>query len=374
MPQAVNFVGFWTVVVTMAASIALMGTVIALRVLPLFVRQGLRLRLAGHRGLVDAEPRPEFDHLPTALAVVAVDTSLLRGELERIAATARPEVPRKIWAPLRPWLARGQTDDFDQEIEATRRVWEWIEQVEALPSPERSRLSELGLDLDPIRRTLTDAQGAPAIDRISSLLRRFERELSAHGGDPYRTGHQNLPACLRNAATAASGTRAQREALFIALTTELHGHLFRLARSYAGTEGATEDLLQDMATALWRALPRYRGDAPVRAFALRVAYNRAISHLRRKSRTVSPAREDVERSSDPTLSLEERLERTRQCEALQRALERLGPGLREVMLMHLEGLSYADIAQVVGITEKNVSARLSRGRAALRSALAEVTP
>lgn len=57
-------------------------------------------------------------------------------------------------------------------------------------------------------------------------------------------------------------------------------------------------------------------------------------------------------------------------ERLLGAIQRLPEGHRQVVLLSLEGLSHADIAEVLGITENNVAVRLSRARRALKDLLA----
>src|SRR5687767_15328762 len=54
--------------------------------------------------------------------------------------------------------------------------------------------------------------------------------------------------------------------------------LRRLAASWERDPAAQEDLLQEILLALWRALPRFRGDASEKTFVFRVAHNRALTH------------------------------------------------------------------------------------------------
>src|SRR6185295_15457086 len=69
--------------------------------------------------------------------------------------------------------------------------------------------------------------------------------------------------------------------------------LTRLAASYTNTLSDRDDLLQEIATALWQALPRFRGECSERTFLFRIAHNRAIAHLAR-SRSQPVAGEEVE--------------------------------------------------------------------------------
>src|SRR5678815_5486792 len=59
----------------------------------------------------------------------------------------------------------------------------------------------------------------------------------------------------------------------------------RTARSYAASGAEREDLEQDIAVAIWRGLPSFRGDCSERTFVLRIAHNQALSSVtRRRSR------------------------------------------------------------------------------------------
>ena len=91
--------------------------------------------------------------------------------------------------------------------------------------------------------------------------------------------------------------------------------LARLAASYTRTTSDRDDLLQDIAMALWRALPTFRGECSERTFLFRIAHNRCLGHLSRRgtATTVDPESLEVE---DPSPSAEARLSREQQSERL----------------------------------------------------------
>ena len=63
----------------------------------------------------------------------------------------------------------------------------------------------------------------------------------------------------------------------------VHGSsLSRLAGSYVRGAGDCDDLLQEIIVAIWRALPRFRGECSERTFVFRIAHNRAIAHITRR--------------------------------------------------------------------------------------------
>lgn len=145
----------------------------------------------------------------------------------------------------------------------------------------------------------------------------------------------------------------------------VHGNgLARVVGSYASGSTEREDLVQELALALWEALPRFRGEATLKTFAYRVATNVAISHLRRR-RIHAHLNETVDESP----SAESALERSNQRHRLRLAIAGLALPLRQVVILRLEELSYAEIGGVLGITETNVSVRLTRARKQLREQL-----
>lgn len=143
--------------------------------------------------------------------------------------------------------------------------------------------------------------------------------------------------------------------------------LTRLAASYTNTPSDRADLLQEIAMALWQALPRFRGECSERTFLFRIAHNRAIAHLAR-NRSQSVAAEEVE-VHDPAPDPEAGLARKQRVERLRRAIHQLPLVYRQVITLLLEGLGYGEIAEVLGISESNVGVRLTRARQILRESL-----
>ena len=149
-----------------------------------------------------------------------------------------------------------------------------------------------------------------------------------------------------------------------------HGDaLERVAWGYVDNAPDREDLMQEILVALWRALPRFRGEASLRTFVLRVAHNRAISFaLRRRGGRF----EDLpEGRPDPAPLAEERLIDEQRRDRLFGAIRRLPEAQRQAVMLHLEGLSQREIAELQETSDNNVAVRLTRARKALRALLVE---
>ena len=142
---------------------------------------------------------------------------------------------------------------------------------------------------------------------------------------------------------------------FQAWMSEHVGVLHRIARAFAA--GADQhDLLQELMMAVWRAEPAFRGESAPATFIFRVAHNRALTwrrgEARRRWRDSQYQRLHVEESAsaDPLL------------DRLYAAIRQLEPLDRSLVLLSLEGQSYAEIAALHGLSETNVGARLTRAR------------
>lgn len=148
--------------------------------------------------------------------------------------------------------------------------------------------------------------------------------------------------------------------------------LARIAASYEARPALREELLQDIAFALWRALPAFRHEASEKTFVMRIATNRALSHIAARPPAADglDAAESVADAMPRPDELAARFETTGR---LQSAVHSLPLPLRQVMVLAFEGLANDEIATVLGLTTGNVGVRLHRGKALLKAALGETT-
>ncbi|HLK67981.1 MAG TPA: sigma-70 family RNA polymerase sigma factor [Bryobacteraceae bacterium] len=141
--------------------------------------------------------------------------------------------------------------------------------------------------------------------------------------------------------------------------------LGRLAGSHVRSASDRDDLLQEIAIALWQSLPSFRGECSERTFLFRIAHNRAIAYLTRNAPRAERADDDLE-IKDPSPDPETFLVREEGGKRLADAVRALPLLYRQVVVLMLEGLEYGEIAEVMGISESNVGVRLNRARQMLR--------
>lgn len=151
---------------------------------------------------------------------------------------------------------------------------------------------------------------------------------------------------------------------------------YGLARWILKDENAADDALQDAALRAYRHLESLRGTDP-KPWFLSIVRRVCFTHLQRRQELQEVnGLEDVEIEQaqlsqgmmveDPVVDLSRRDEMNR----VDAALQSLGADLREVVVLReLEGLSYAEIAQVTEVPLGTVMSRLARARTKLRSIL-----
>ena len=146
----------------------------------------------------------------------------------------------------------------------------------------------------------------------------------------------------------------QKEQTFAQMIREQKSTIYTVCYMFSQNKAEVDDLFQEVLVNLWRGYDSFEGRSDVRTWVYRVALNTCIS-LDRKRRS----RPQMELSMDINL-FEDRDTDTQQVDMLHRRISRLRPFDRAIVLLWLEDLSYEEIGQIVGISEKNVSVRLFR--------------
>lgn len=138
----------------------------------------------------------------------------------------------------------------------------------------------------------------------------------------------------------------------------------RLCAAYVVSPGDREDLAQEIALALWTALPRFRGESSERTWLYRIAHNVALTYVHKARRHSAPldSGDGVLEALPAADDVESQAARNERQQRLLAAVSRLPIESRRLVLLYLEGLTGAEIAAVLGISEANVNTRLSRLR------------
>jgi RNA polymerase sigma-70 factor (ECF subfamily) len=156
---------------------------------------------------------------------------------------------------------------------------------------------------------------------------------------------------------------------FVALIDEHRKILFKIAGSYARNATDREDLIQEMVLQMWRSFDSYDETRRFSTWMYRVALNVAISFYRgqtRRSRVIVNDESILELAASPGGQ-----ETFEELATLRRMIESLNEFDRALVILYLDGNSYAEIATVLGISESNVGTKLNRIKQQLRDEYAD---
>ncbi len=173
---------------------------------------------------------------------------------------------------------------------------------------------------------------------------------------------------------AEKAARGDVEA-FAQLVRNHSGLVYRLALRILGVEDA-QDASQEVWIRVWRNVKNFRGESAFSTWLYKITVNTCLSaHRREKDREARefgselshlPLDTGIEDDPESAAVANERREE------LLRALRHVRSEHRAALVLrHMEGLSYAEVAEILGVPDGTAKGWVSRGRAALLVALSE---
>ena len=164
-------------------------------------------------------------------------------------------------------------------------------------------------------------------------------------------------------------TAQEQETIFRRWLEEHLGLMLKVVRGCAATPHDQEDLFQDVLLQVWSSIPAFRGEAKETTWIYRVAFNTALAwrrgERRRQERHEMFAKFDV--SPRTQTSHVDSLWEQEIVDRLYAAIRQLSKVDASLALMHLDGLSYQEMSEVLGISENYIGVKLNR----IRTQLAE---
>ena len=140
------------------------------------------------------------------------------------------------------------------------------------------------------------------------------------------------------------------------------GIILRIARANASNLDDQEDLVQEISLQIWNSIPGFKESCKASTWVYRVALNTAIGWGRKEK---SQREKKQELAANLHILKETSEPRNGKLEWIYEQIRQLDPIDRSLILLHLDGQSYQEIADILGISEKNVGVKLSRLRQAL---------
>ncbi len=164
------------------------------------------------------------------------------------------------------------------------------------------------------------------------------------------------------------------QAIFTEWMTEYEKLLRHIITGFEAKTAIQDELFQEIALNIWRALPKFRHDSAVKTFVARIAHNVLATHVAKAVKTVKAEHDLTELSieaekdnNQPTPY--QSLDKNQRQQRLVEAIRQLKLEQQQVITLALEGMSYQEISEVLAITTNLVGVRLKRAKSALAQLL-----
>ncbi len=164
----------------------------------------------------------------------------------------------------------------------------------------------------------------------------------------------------------------EQEKIFKRWLDEYRVLVFKVIRAYADSPQDKDDLFQEILLQMWSSVPRFQGNAKETTWIYRVALNTALVWKRTEKRKRKRFRTkvlDIQEVSKNKIDCDELSGDQHVLDQVYDAIRGLPKSESSILLLYLDGLSYDEMADVLGISKSNVGVRLNRAKKKLAQLL-----
>lgn len=141
----------------------------------------------------------------------------------------------------------------------------------------------------------------------------------------------------------------------------------KVCRLYTNNQDAHNDLFQEITIQLWKAYPKFRGDAKFSTWMYRVGLNTAITLYRKRKRTIDTQQFDNIEFKIKSEEYDDTEEQ--QLKLLYSAVHQLNDIEKALVFLYLEDKNYREISETMGISEVNARVKMNRVKTKLKTIL-----
>ena len=160
-----------------------------------------------------------------------------------------------------------------------------------------------------------------------------------------------------------------RKSLFLKWLDEHGSTVIKVSCAYTLTSDDQNDLAQEIMLQAWRSIPNFNGEATAATWFYRVALHTAMNWHRKDKprRAKQQPLLDVQALAPDDACSAAQVEQRETVARLYEAIHQLPKTDTALVLLYLDGLSYRDMSEVLGISESNVGVKLNRAKKALHA-------
>jgi len=177
-----------------------------------------------------------------------------------------------------------------------------------------------------------------------------------------------------------SRLKANEDAAYDELVRMYSSPIYHVAYRMTGDAAEASDAVQDIFLKIFRNIGGFKGEAALKTWIFKIAFSEILNRLRwwkRRHRYATLSLDESPNGNAPGAGVadagptpEEVLQAKERENAIQQALRRLSHEHRSIIVLRdIEGFSYTEIADVLGISMGTVKSRLARARADLKKSL-----
>jgi RNA polymerase sigma-70 factor (ECF subfamily) len=149
--------------------------------------------------------------------------------------------------------------------------------------------------------------------------------------------------------------------------------VYSIALRYSGDSATAMDVAQETFVKLMSSIRQFRGDSSFESWLYRLVVNCCMDHQRRKRRLIPLMDDLLSIFSSPNESVLHELLRNEKEKQVQDVVAKLSPEHKMVVVLrYTEGLSYEDIAEILGCSRGTVASRLNRAHKVLERRLSHL--
>ncbi len=151
---------------------------------------------------------------------------------------------------------------------------------------------------------------------------------------------------------------------FIDSIQKNEGIIFKLVRIYADQNEDQKDLYQEIVYQLWKSFHSFQGKAKISTWIYKVALNTSLAYINLKkkhSKTIPIQDTRIQFEEKQDNQIEEKINE------MYHHIKQLNEMDRAIVFLFLEGKSYDEIAEIMGLTVTNIGTRLNRIKLKLKN-------
>lgn len=152
---------------------------------------------------------------------------------------------------------------------------------------------------------------------------------------------------------------------FVELLEKHQNIVHKVCRLYTNNQDAHNDLFQEITIQLWKAFPKFRGDAKFSTWMYRVGLNTAITLYRKNKRKITTqefGEFEFKIKAEEYDDTEEK-----QLKVLYKAVHQLNDIEKALIFLYLEDKNYKEISETLGISEVNARVKMNRIKTKLKT-------